>query len=195
MTIEEMQQGIGGYFHETKVRPKLNEIVRGVNQAGSFTGYASYVDDQYSSGSPFTVPANTDTVIPNNSGIVYDDHKPSDIEKLYDSVTGTFPGIDGDAWAAMIYLKAVPSVANQHVDIWIDITGGSGTPASFADLYRDTKGFPRGSGVERGLLYTVPMGYNRSTWEANGGKIFIRSNAVLDIYGMTFNIAKFYRAP
>lgn len=195
MTIEEYPSGEGSYFYETKIRPKLNKIVRGVNQAGSFRGYASYSDDQYSSGSPFTVLADTNTVIPNNSGIIYDDHKPSDIETLYDSVTGTFPGIDGDAWAAMIYLKAVPSANNQYVDIWIDITGGSGTPANLADLYRDTEVFPKGFGVERGLLYTVPVGYSRDTWEANGGKIFIRSNAALDIYGMNFNIAKFYRAP
>jgi len=61
------------------------------------TGWASYVDTQYSSGSPFSVTSSTDTVIPNNAATIVEPQKPSDIDEFYfsgsidvSSVSGTF---------------------------------------------------------------------------------------------------------
>lgn len=39
------------------------------------TGVTSYSDNQYSAASPFTILANTDTVLPNNAGVIYDEQK------------------------------------------------------------------------------------------------------------------------
>lgn len=92
-----------------------------------------------------------------------------------------------DGVSIMIYCKAIPSAANQYVDMYIDIGG------SIAPLYSETKDFPRGAGIEHGLKFTVPAGYNYDTWYVNGGIVYIESNADLDIYGINFNYAITHR--
>lgn len=151
------------------------------------TGWASYTDTQYSSGSPFTVLANTPTILPNNAGNVRDTQKPPYIPTYYDG-TGVL-GRNGDGLDIMIYFTAIPSIANQNIDVWIDI--GDLTPIV---LYFETKDFPKGAGEIRGIKYSLPSAYTLDTWEANKGKVYIESNANLDVYGMVFNFDTSHRA-
>ena len=167
----------------SSVRGKLNQVIDLTNQQ---TGWASYVDTQYTIGSPFTLTANTDTVLPNNAGTVIDSQKPSDITSFYNGTTIT--GRNGDNLDIMIYFRAVPSAVNQWIEIWIDIGGTVG------ELYRQTFDFPRGSGVERGILYALPSAYTLNTWEANGGTVYVRSNASVDIYSINFNFDRSHKA-
>lgn len=219
------------------------------------TGWASYIDGTYTSGSPFAVSASTDTILPNDANTVVDSQKPEDVDTFYTegklnftSLSGTFTqgetitgatsgasavvqfqdvshlllrvingtftdtetitgatsgatatvngtisnpyitGRNGDNLDIMLYFKAVPSTVNQWIDIWIDIDGAVG------ELYRQTFDFPRGSGVERGVLYALPSAYTLNTWEANGGIIYVRSNATLDIYNINFNFDRSHKA-
>ena len=156
------------------------------------TGWGSYNDTQYTSVSPFTVSANTDTDLPNNKGNTLEIQKPADITTFYDGTVIT--GRNGDNLDIQIYFKAEPSVANQWLEIWIDITGGTGTPANLAKLYTQTFAFPKGSGVERGILYSLPSAYTLGTWEANGGVVKIRSNASVDIYNVVYNFDRSHKA-
>ena len=151
------------------------------------TGWASYVDTQYSIGSPFTVLAGFPTILPNNAGTVIDHQKPPYIPTYYDGIG--ILGRNGDGLDIMIYLKAVPTAANQFVDVWIDI--GSGTPIK---LYTDTKDFPKGADEERGFIYTLPSAYTLDTWEANKGKVYVESNADLNLYGIVFNFDTSHKA-
>ena len=148
-------------------------------------GYASYTDTQYDAGAPFSVLANTDTILPNNAGIIYDEQKPTDITTFYD---GKITGRDGDGLAVMIYFKATSSSIDQWLDIWIDIGGAVG------ELYRDTKTFPKGTSTERGILYSLPAAYTRSTWETNKGTVYVRSNAPFTCYGMNYNLGRTSKA-
>ena len=107
---------------------------------------------------------------------------------------GYITGRDNDNLDLMLYFKAEPSNVSQWLDIWIDITGGSGTPANLANLYRETFSFPKGSGVERGVLYALPSAYTRNTWESNGGVIYLRSNASLKVYTINLNFDRSYKA-
>jgi hypothetical protein len=155
--------------------------------ATSNTGWASYVDTQYTnSGSPFVLAANTDTILPNNAGTIIDSQKPNDIVTFYDGSVIT--GRNGDNLDIMIYFKAVPSSVNQYLDIWIDIGGAIG------ELYRQTFEFPKGAGVERGVLYSLPSAYTLNTWEANGGTVYLRSNSDLDIFGINYNFDRSHKA-
>lgn len=216
-------------------------------------GWASYIDSTYTSGSPFTVSADTDTVLPNHTVSIVDSQKPSDIDEFYysgsftlSSVSGTFTdgetvtggtsgatadlrivgsdyyftnqvgdfttsetitggtssetatvdavgdgfivGRNGDSLDIMLYFKAEPSSVSQWMDVWIDIGG------SIGELYRQTFSFPKGSGTERGVLYALPSAYTLNTWEANGGTIYVRSNASLDIYGINYNFDRTHKA-
>lgn len=150
------------------------------------TGWASYVDTQYTSVSPFTVAANTDTALPNNAGTIIDAQKPTDVTEFYDGTVIT--GRNGDALDVMIYFKAESSAVDQFLDVWIDIGGAVG------ELYRQTFSFPKGSGTERGILYSLPSAYTLDTWETNGGTVYVRSNGSCDIYDITYNFDRTHKA-
>lgn len=156
------------------------------------TGWGSYVDTQYTSGSPFVISANTDTVLPNNAGAIVDSQKPSDITTFYDGSVIT--GRNGDNLDVQIYFYAVPSLANQWLDVWIDITGGTGTPTTLAKLYSQSFSFPKGSGIERGVLYALSSAYTLNTWEINGGQVKVRTNGSLSVYGIVFNFDRSHKA-
>jgi hypothetical protein len=102
--------------------------------------------------------------------------------------SGYITGRNNDNLDLMLYFKAIPSAVSQWLDIWIDIGGAVG------ELYRQTFSFPKGSGVERGILYALPAAYTRDTWEANGGVIYVRSDASLDIYSINLNLDRSYKA-
>jgi hypothetical protein len=151
------------------------------------TGWGTYVDTDYpDSGTPFSVSANTDTALPNNKGTVIETQKPEDVTTFYDGTVIT--GRSGDNLDVMIYFKAVPSAVDQWLDMWIYIGGTIG------ELYRQTFTFPKGSGVERGVLYALPSAYTLDTWEANGGTVYIRSNHSIDIYGINYNLDRSHKS-
>lgn len=150
------------------------------------TGWASYNDTQYTEGSPFNATADTDLTLPNNAGSIVDSQKPADIASFYSG--GLIVGRNGDALDIMIYFKAVPSAADQSLDVWIDIGGSVG------ELYRQTFTFPKGIGQERGILYALPSAYTLGTWEANGGTVKINSSDSLEIYDIVFNFDRTHKA-
>lgn len=159
-----------------------------INSGISTTGWASYVDTQYTQASPFTLLTGSAANLPNNAGTVIDSQKPIDIGTFWDSAAQKITGRTGDNLDAMIYFKAVPSAANQYLDVWVDIGGAIG------ELYRQTFSFPRGSGTPRGILYSLPSAYTLGTWEANGGEVFVESNADVDIYDINFNFDRSHKA-
>lgn len=167
----------------SSIASALNSMFSEVYQ---FTGWATYVDTQYTSGSPFSVSANTDTLLPNNAGTKNETQKPSDIVTFYD---GTYiTGRNGDGLDAQIFFFATPSAVDQWLDIWIDIGGSVG------EIYKQTFSFPKGTGTTRGIMYSLPSGYTLGTWEANGGRVYVRSNAALTIYGITYNFDRGHKA-
>ena len=177
-----ISKGIVGQFLFNKLNdPNAFAQLGDVQNA---TGHASYTDTAYSVGSPLTLLAGVNTVLPNNSGVIYDDEKPDDITTFYNGTTIT--GRDGDGLAIMIYFKATPSTINSELDIWIDIGGGIG------ELYRQTVYF-RGA-TKKGVLYTLPTAYTRATWESNGGTVYVKASVNMTVYGMNFNISRTHKS-
>ena len=148
-------------------------------------GWASYVDTQYKIGSQFSVAANTDVNLPNNSGTIIESQKPTDVTSFYTG--GKITGINGDGIAMQLFFYATPTSADQFIDIWIDIGSGS-------KVYPQTFSFPKGAGQARGIMYTLPAAYTLGTWQANGGTVKVRSNAACTAYGMTYNISRNHKA-
>lgn len=217
-------------------------------------GHASYTDTSATSGSPFVLSADTDTILPINGVTVYDSQKPSDIVSFYfsggldlSSVVGTFTtgepitgstssavalikdqdtntieylgnlgnfvsgetitggtsgaiatisalrsgyitGRNNDDLSMTLYFKAEPSAVDQWIDVWLDL----GSP--IGERYRETKNFPKGAGAERGVVYDLSSLFNRTAWETNGAKIYVRSNHAIDIYDISVNLKRTYRA-
>lgn len=156
------------------------------------TGWGDYVDTQYSSITPFPVPASTDTILPNNAGTTIDFQKPTDIATFYDGTTIT--GRNGDGLLITFEFIAVPTNVNTtEIEIWIDITGGTGTPVALANLYRRLETFEKGVGAEKTITYSIAA-YTLGTWEANGGVVKVRTNGTCDIFGTRYILHRTHKA-
>lgn len=174
----------GGAHFEVTLDPIFRPIIE-LPPVGSTNnlGWGAYVDDQYTFASPFSIAANTDTILPNNAGAsTIETYKPNDITTFYDGTVIT--GRTGDGISLTIEMKVTPSVAANYVELWIDI-GGSIEP-----LYRQISSFPKGAGVERNIVFNVASAYTLDTWEANGGTVYVRSDGGCDIYGIRYLIAR-----
>ena len=180
MAIGNINNGESGL----SARSKINATIDIVDQQ---SGWATYKDTVHvDAGTAFTIPANTDTNFPNNAGSVIDSQKPSDIATFYNGTVIT--GRNGDNLDMMFYFKAVPSAVNQWFEIWVDIGGTVG------ELYRQDFVFPRGSGIERGIMYSLPSAYTLGTWETNGATVKCRSDAALDVYQINYNFDRSHKA-
>lgn len=175
------------HVKDNELKVHLNGGIRTVQtDVSQIAGWGTYVDTQYTVGSQFSVTADTDTALPNNKGTVIETQKPSDVTTFYDGTVIT--GRNGDSLDCQIYFKATPSAVSQWLDVWIDIGGSVG------ELYRQTFTFPKGSGTERGIMYSLASAYTLDTWQTNGGTIYVRSNAACTIYGITYNFDRTHKA-
>ncbi len=155
----------------------------------TLTGWESYIDTTHTSGSPYAISADTDTHFQVEADTVINSQKPADVAEFYTgSPDYVITGRNGDNLDVMLYFTAVPSASNQWLDIWVDIGGAVG------EIYRQTFTFPKGAGVARGILYALPSAYTLSTWEANGGKIYVRSNASFTAYGINLNLDRSHKS-
>lgn len=156
------------------------------------TGWADYADTQYTEGSPFSVAGDTDTLLPNNAGNIVDFQKPSDVATFYDGAAIT--GRNGDGLLFTFEFKAKPTNVNTtEIQIWIDITGGTGTPANLTRLYDRLETFDKGVGVEKNVTYAIGA-YTLGTWEANGGVVNVRANGACEIYDVRYVLTRTHKA-
>ena len=150
------------------------------------TGWGLYSDTQYTSASPLSVSADTDTILPNNKGEVIETQLPADVTTFYDGTK--FLGRSGDGLLITVNMVATPtSNSTTTMDIWFDI--GGGTDPIFPQLAT----FPRGNGVEREISFTV-AGYTLDTWEANGAVAYIRANGPVEVHDVQYILTRTHKA-
>jgi len=167
----------------SSVRTKLNETITRTNDN---TGWGQYQDTLYTDIAPFSILADTDTVLPNNAGGIIDSQKPSDVTTFYDGTVIT--GRAGDGLGITIDFTATPTAGSAtFIEVWIDIGGAVG------QLYKRIISFPKGTGIERPVNFTV-IGYTLGTWETNGGTVYVRSDGPVDIYGQRYVLTRTHKA-
>ena len=150
------------------------------------SGWGNYSDTQYTSGSPFSISANTDTVIPNNRGSVLEGEVPRDVGTFYDGSVIT--GRSGDSISITVDLKLLPTSRSTTIaEFWFDIGGSVG------EIYRRIVTFPKGDGVARPVDFTI-AGYTLGTWEANGATVYVRTNGTAGMYDIRYVIHRNHRA-
>lgn len=150
------------------------------------TGWAQYSDTQYTVGAPFSVDANVDTLLPNNAGNVIDSQKPSDVTTFYDG--SKVLGRNGDGILITVNAIFTPtSAGTSDAEIWFDIGG------SIGQIYKRILTFPKGSGVERFINFSV-SGYTLGTWEANGATAYVRANGTMTIHAIDYIITRTHKA-
>lgn len=168
---------------------------------GAFTGWMELQDGQYTEGSPLVLSADSDTVLTNNGAVIRNQELPIDIANdpnpdrrtFYDTENQLILGRAGDDIVISPSFYAKPTSASTTLlEVWFDITGGTGTPTRLANLYRRPISFPKGPNVERIVSFTQD-GFTLDTFEENGGKIYVRANGPCDIYGFNLIIKRTHK--
>jgi len=152
----------------------------------SETGWAEYVDTQYTEGSPFQIVADTKVSLPNNAGTIRDSQKPTDVASFYTG--GLITGRNGDGLIITVEFKAKPtSVGSTYMEVSLDIGGAVG------EIYPRPITFPKGNGEERPVNFST-AGFTLDTFEANGGALKVVGNGPFDIYGIRYVLTRSHKA-
>lgn len=150
------------------------------------TGWASYADTQYTTGSPLALTSDVATVMPNNAGAVIETQLPYDVASFYSG--GKIRSKDGDGILITIDFIGRPSTATEtSLDVWLDI----GSPVG--EFYRTTMTFPKGNGVNRHFAIAIGP-YSGATWAANGATVYCQSDAPLSIFGVRYVVQRLHKA-
>lgn len=175
-----------GQFKEYQYQDGIFKLVGYSNNL--YTGVAAYSDSTYSSGSPFSLSAGVKVTLPNDASGVWDAQIPIDIDSLYMASDSTITGRNGDGLNIDIEFKAKPTTAsNTKLSVTIDIGGAVG------ELYPRDFIMTKGNGVEHYYLSSFNV-YTLDTWEANGGRVKIVSDAAADVYDIRYVITRTHKA-
>jgi len=160
-------------------------------------GWGNYVDDQWDEAGPLQLVADTRTqVLFDTAGATIESQLPVDIledpdparRTMVDGDNSLILGRNGDAYLVTIEFKAKPTNANSTI-LEADIDIGGGIPP----LYGRTFTFPKGVNVEKNVTFTTSI-YTLNTWEANGGKFYLKGSNTFDIYDFRIVMNRLYKA-
>lgn len=161
--------------------------------AWSLSGWGSYEDTQYSSGSPWQPTPGQWNSMPNNAGNSITSQVPLDVSSFYDESTGKITGRNGDGLAITAEFIAVPtSPTTTFLDFAFNI-GGSLGPLGDGRIYQRTLSFPKGQGEARVHSFTV-VGFTLDTWETNGALLQVYPTASVSIYKQRLVVSRTHRA-
>lgn len=152
---------------------------------GSTTGWATYVDNAYTVGSPFAIASGVTSTLPNNAASSIANNLPIGVTSFYNSGTSKIiPASLGDTYNFAIRFKAKTTATTDFLDFGIDIGGAIGV------VFKESKVFLKGANTEMDFVFTVPA-YVQSTFLANGGLIKITAHTGdLSIYDIVFDIIR-----
>lgn len=162
------------------------ELVQQVLEGIDVIGWARYRDTQYTFGSPLHM-AGIGMQVLNNGGTALTGHLPTG-STYYDPVTSRFLGHEGDLYLIAVDFGIKRSDTNSgiyEIDIWLNAGGTSLMMFPAFDMYRtpDAHGFSK--------LFVAPV---NADWEANGAKLFMKTNTQTNVYDIGFTICQLAKA-
>lgn len=156
--------------------------------ANDYTGWGVYSDTQYTSASPGIVPSTGIYYLPNNALSKIESQKPIDIDTFYDETTQQITGRNGDGLNVVIEFKLRPRTNfDTRVTLGIDIGGTVG------EIYTRDFVLTRGLGQEHYYLSSFNA-YTLGTWEANGGRVLIRTTHSVEVYDIRYVLTRTHKA-
>jgi hypothetical protein len=161
--------------------------------ANAYTGWGDYADTQYTEVSPWQPTTGIWEDVPNNALSAIEVQKPLDISTFYDPITSTILGRNGDGLSLTVEFIAKPTTSSTtFLDVAFFI-GGSLGPLEDGRIYPRLMSFPKGQGEARPLSFNVD-GFTSGTWEANGAKVQMKTNAAIDIYKIRYVLTREHKA-
>ena len=170
---------------------EINSLQSQVNALqGGLVSWARYDDTQYTSGSPYTLTQDAETVIPNNAGFKIETYLDSSVPYYDPGPLRTYVEQEGDTYMTTIAFKMKAANANQtYVEVFLAASGL--TP------YRrltQTFTFPKGNNVEH-AEHVVFQYYGDTDFVNNGAQwsaVARGDNAVIyDVIFFTQRIQKY----
>jgi len=160
-----------------------------VIDAGSFTGWARYLDATYTVGSPLAILSGVRATLTNNAVSKLETQLPDGVTSFFNDGTQKILAIEnGDSYNLSIRFKAKMSVLSGYFDIDLDIGGAQGIISQESIL------FTRGSGTEQRFDIDLTV-FSGVTFVANGGTLSITpQNGDIDIYDISFVIVRTHKA-
>lgn len=153
----------------------------------SISGWASYVDTEFTEENPFELTKSMGQVpIPNNAGFVIDREKPDGLDTFYDGQR--ILGHSGDAVAVTIRFKVKPR--QNPVTI---LETGTDIGGDFGVIFRESFQVPKKKNVIRDVNYNY-TGYQLDTWEANGGLPVFSSDRRVEVFDISLLVHRIHKA-
>lgn len=153
------------------------------NTAPRITGWMSYKDGQYNDTAPFTVPQNTTSIVPNNSGTIIENGKPVNVVNFYDKVTQKCTMIDpAGLYSVRVKFKVSPSNSADRLAI-------SFSKNTTESPYTEDRTL-RGDNQIQDMNFSTVI-YGDTALQSNGMTVSIRTfNRAVSIYNIEFTISK-----
>jgi len=154
------------------------------------TGWAQYVDNVYTVGSPLSVGAGATVTLTNNAATSNKTQLPTGVTDFYNSGTSKItPQNVGDYYTITLRFKAKNTEATGgYFDFGIDLGGALGIQ------FKESKLFVKGAGVEQNFNL-VTNAFIGATFLANGGIIKITGgNGTTTIYDIDLHVSRTHKA-
>lgn len=153
------------------------------------TGYVTYVDTQYTVGSPLVVSQGTTIDFPNNAGTSLSDQLPAGVTSLYD---GTRLVSNDNRAAYNIRISFTISNSSQTGAFELNADISAAGDVSIPILSRTTA-LARGSNTPQPISYTE-LYFSRDTFVSNGALMRFTSIAgTSSVYDIVYVIAKIHK--
>ena len=157
----------------------------------SVMGWGSYVDSQYTSGSPLNSSnAKTQITIDGLGSGSNTDYLPTGVTDLWSTVDNKItPAAEGDAYDLRLDFTAEPTASTDFAEVTIDI-GGAGT----IPVATRTVTFAKTGATSFSIGFPI---YCLATFLANGGKIYFDTSVsgdTIDIYDISLLIKRDFTA-
>jgi hypothetical protein len=172
---------IGGEEKSDQVLTKYTDGVAHWAEVDAGTGWASYTDSTFTSGSPLSVVANDTVKIPMFWESSVTGQLPTGVDSLWSRADSTLIGFDGDAYTVRVSFNAESDNVSGYGKLIFDI--GNGTPNVVSSRVFT---FPKGANTEHSFSHTTAL-YAGSTFESNGCSVKLASG-VGDMIVSDFNI-------
>lgn len=170
----------------TQGSTKKMSLLNLYNQS-SFFGWAQYTDTQYTEVAPLSFNANVKQQLPNNAGSTINTYL-NEIQELWDNDKIT-PVAVGDAYSVRVGFKCKSGTGEQSVTLTLDIGDGV-TPN---EIYGSTQRLVKGNDTVTQMSFVAPI-FALNEFMANGGKFYLESNAIMELWEISVFITKTFRS-
>lgn len=145
------------------------------------TGWAEYVDTQYSEGSPLAVAGDATAIVTNNKGTSREQEKPADITDWLTSTGAINAVVLGDGYVVTSECTIKQKTAQStEVSFFYDI-GEEGVAE--IDLYNRVFTFNKGLNATRKITFTTAV-FCLDTWQANTARLKATPSDDIEVYGI-----------